>query len=283
MNPSNLGTNIFSEIMKPIKDSDKEFEESMNKRGDGLFKQVSDITDVKEESQFKEISKNQIDRQREIDIRRRLKNNIKVEYGKSLKDCLTIDKISYEKANEYTAKIDELPIYINYLASNNENDQFCGLVAIRKLLTQDKNQYIQEIIDNALVFPLSSALDHKLPEFCFEAIACISAISSGSSDQIKSLTNKGIHKKLVSLCDAQFFEIQEQAISAIGNMANDCALIRDAIINEGALDKLLFYLKTAERKSLVKNVLWAFSNFCKGRPPLGYDKISPVSIYYFSF
>lgn len=275
-------TSLFSEIMSQQnnkqKDSEKEFEDAMNKRGDGIFQQMSHISEIKQDEQTKEIARNQMERERTIDNRRRLKNNIRVDYGKSLKECLTIDLQSYEQAQKIEGQASEIDSYIKYLASDNQLEQYYGLVGIRKLLTLPNDPMIQEVIDKSIVFALVNTLDHKLPEFVYEAITCICAITSGNADQVKSVTIKGAHKKMITLCDSPFIEIQEQAIWGVGNLAADNIQIREQIINEGALNKLLFYLKSAERKSLVKNVIWAFSNFCKGKNPPKYEIISPVSL-----
>lgn len=279
-------TSLFSEIMSQQnnkqKDSEKEFEDAMNKRGDGIFQQMSHISEIKQDEQTKEIARNQMERERTIDNRRRLKNNIRVDYGKSLKECLTIDLQSYEQAQKIEGQASEIDSYIKYLASDNQLEQYYGLVGIRKLLTLPNDPMIQEVIDKSIVFALVNTLDHKLPEFVYEAITCICAITSGNADQVKSVTIKGAHKKMIALCDSPFIEIQEQAIWGVGNLAADNNQIREQIINEGALNKLLFYLKSAERKSLVKNVIWAFSNFCKGKNPPKYEIISPVSFFKFN-
>jgi len=283
-NNLNQPTSLFSEIMKQqaskqVKDADTQFEESMN-RGDGIFKQTTHISEIKDENQNMELTNKQNERQRTIENRRRLKHNIKVEFGKSVKDSLTIGSEAYKTAQNLEANPNDLDNYIKTLSSDNQLEQYYGLVAIRKLLTLPQDPLIGEIIDKSVVFALVNTLDHKLPEFVFEAIVCICSITSGTSDQIKSITSKGAQKKLIPLCDSQFIEIQEQAIWGVGNLSSENAQLRDQLVKEGALNKILFYLKNAERKSLVKNCIWSYSNFCKGKDP-DYSVLSPVS--YFSF
>ena len=61
-------TSLFSEIMSQQnikqKDSEKEFEDTMNKRGDGIFLQMSHISEIKQDEQTKEIARNQMERER---------------------------------------------------------------------------------------------------------------------------------------------------------------------------------------------------------------------------
>ena len=101
-NNLNQPTSLFSEIMKQqpskqVKDADTQFEESMN-RGDGIFKQTTHISEIKDENQNMELTNKQNERQRTIENRRRLKHNIKVEFGKSVKDSLTIGSEAYKTA-----------------------------------------------------------------------------------------------------------------------------------------------------------------------------------------
>ena len=66
-NNLNQPSSMFSEIMKQqatkqVKDSDTQFEESMN-RGDGIFKQTTHISEIKDENQNMELNSKQNERQ----------------------------------------------------------------------------------------------------------------------------------------------------------------------------------------------------------------------------
>ncbi len=86
---------------------------------------------------------------------------------------------------------------------------------------------------------------------------------------------KGGDKKFVQLCDSPFYEIQEQAILGIGNLATDSILLRDRLIEFGALDKVLFYLKTSENRNIIKTCSFCLTNFAKGTPSPPYEKMCP--------
>lgn len=275
--PSSLFAEIMKQQVNKPKDSESEFQETMNKRGDGLFQQTQHISEVKENTQTFELNRNQLDREKTIENRRRLKNNIKVDYGKSIKDSLTLDVQNYEQAQKFEAQPNDLDVYIKNLSSDNQLEQYFGLVGIRKLLTLPHDPLIQEVIDKSIVFALVNVLDHNLPEFVYEAVASICAITSGTSDQIASVTSKAGHKKLIALIDSPFIEIQEQAIWGVANIASENITLKEYCVKEGVLTKLLFYLKSAERKSLVKNVIWAFSQMLSDKTFPSYSVISPVS------
>ncbi len=132
-------TNMFSEITQrelgnKTKDKEEEFEETMNKRGAGLFKQMSTIEELKENIYSVEHTKAKNNIENEIDFKRRQKKKIPINYGKSLFDNLRIDKAIYDKSKEINVTFNDLDSLIVNLSSNNINDQYLALVGIRKLL-----------------------------------------------------------------------------------------------------------------------------------------------------
>ena len=68
----------------------------------------------------------------------------------------------------------------------------------------------------------------------------------------------------------------KKAIWVIGNIAGDSTLVRDKIIRMNCIEKIVFFLKTAERVQLVKNCIWALSNFCRGKPAPDFERVKPV-------
>jgi importin subunit alpha-1 len=77
------------------------------------------------------------------------------------------------------------------------------------------------------------------------------------------------------MIDFPIQEIQEQAIWAVGNIAGDSVKVRDRVIALGGLEKIIKYLATAERESLVKHCTWAISNFCRSKPAPAYEHLKP--------
>lgn len=272
---------MFAEISKKElenkpKNSEAEFEEKMNNKGDGIFKTISTIDEIKETTYNNELNKSKCNIENEIEIRRRLKHkSIPVGYGNSLFDNLQIDKGIFEKSKELNVTDKDIDILVAQLGTSNINDQYVGLVGIRKLLTSAYNAPVQEIIDRGVVFILINLLEHQLPEFVYEATICLTTICSGTSDQSNTVVMKGGAVRFIQLCDAKFFEIQEQAILGIGNLASDGYHLRDTLIELGALDKILFYLKTSEVRSLISNCLFCLTNFTRGTSAPPYEKLAP--------
>ena len=100
-------------------------------------------------------------------------------------------------------------------------------------------------------------------------------IASGTSEHTNSIITKGGISKIISLMDYPVQEIQEQAIWAIGNIAGDSIKVRDKVIQAGALEKIIKYLTTADRDSLIKQCVWSISNFCRSKPAPEYDILKP--------
>jgi importin subunit alpha-1 len=71
----------------------------------------------------------------------------------------------------------------------------------------------------------------------------------------------------------------KKAIWVIGNIAGESTAIRDKIIKMNCIEKIVFFLKTADRLQLVKNCLWALSNFCRGKQPPEYERVKQVVLY----
>ena len=67
----------------------------------------------------------------------------------------------------------------------------------------------------------------------------------------------------------------EQAIWGLGNIAGENHKIRDLVISAGAVAPISKILDQAPPgTSLVRNASWALSNFCRGRPPPDFSKVS---------
>lgn len=100
---------------------------------------------------------------------------------------------------------------IAYLRSEELNNQYRGLVGIRKIIALKMSQ-IQLAIDSGLVYDFIKILDHQLPEFQYEALWNLTNIASGTSDQVNSIVSKGGLIKIVKLIDSKVNEVQEQVV-----------------------------------------------------------------------
>ena len=93
-------------------------------------------------------------------------------------------------------------------------------------------------------------------------------MASGNVDQVQVLVEKGAITLFIDLLvNRQNDEIVEQACWALGNIAGDNRALRNLVLNGGAMKPLVKILESAPvESSMVRNVSWAISNLCRGKP-----------------
>ena len=69
-------------------------------------------------------------------------------------------------------------------------------------------------------------------------------VASGTTDQCRSVIDKGAINIFIKLLRSQYFGVIEQAIWALGNIASDSSFNRDAIIRNGGIPSLIHVLET---------------------------------------
>lgn len=124
--------------------------------------------------------------------------------------------------------------------------------------------------------PLINLLDSNFPEIVYESLWSLTNIAGGNNDYASSIVVKGGIPKIISLIDSPIMEIQEQAVWCLGNLASESNHIRDKIINLKGLDKIVSLLAKTDRNSLIKNIVWALTSFCRPDPPMPYEIVKPV-------
>lgn len=72
-------------------------------------------------------------------------------------------------------------------------------------------------------------------------------------------------------------DVREQAIWALGNIAGDCHLYRDAILGSGAMQALMHMVMHEQKITLVRNAVWCISNLCRGKPQPNFDQVWMIS------
>jgi len=78
-------------------------------------------------------------------------------------------------------------------------------------------------------------MNHHIAKFQFEAAWCLTNIASGTSDHVNTIIEQGALQSFVNLCDSQHIDVVEQVIWGLGNIAGDSPLIRDKVLESGAL------------------------------------------------
>eukprot|EP00494_Astrolonche_serrata_P030783 UN31051 len=164
------------------------------------------------------------------------------------------------------------------LRSGNAAEKEQTVEQVRKLLSIEKTPPIQSVINAGIVTDLMSLLkDSKNSmKLRFEAAWALTNVASGSSAHTKVVVDAGGVETFVKILASEDGDIKEQAVWALGNIAGDCADLRDRVLRADALTYLLQIFKDHQQNlGLLRNATWTLSNFCRGKPHADFEILKP--------
>jgi hypothetical protein len=166
---------------------------------------------------------------------------------------------------------DEVAAFVDGMKAKDEMARFRAVQGLRRHLSRTQRPPISEAIAYGALPPLVSFLsdDHDT-SMQFEAAWSLTNVASGSHAQTMAVVQHEAHVELVRLLSSQASNVAEQSIWAVGNISGDSPVLRDLIINTGALPPLLRLIDstfTTGNLSMQRNGVWALSNLLRGRPP----------------
>ena len=70
--------------------------------------------------------------------------------------------------------------------------------------------------------------------------------------------------------------MREQSAWCLGNVAGDCAALRNVVLDSNAMAPLLANIQQPATISLLRNCVWSLSNFCRGKPQPSIAAVQPA-------
>ena len=261
MNNSEMNYPCFiNNTIMNINDQDNEIEEKFKNRKE-TFNNQDDFFKVKENVIINELNTFNYMKKTILE-KKRIHMNINIEQIHPLKSKMTIPLDYFEQCNKMEIQLSQFNEIINNFKSNNKLIKYKGLVGIRKLISL-KDSPIRELINMNIITDLMLLLDTNFPEFQYESLSCLINISSGSSSKYNLIVSKGGIPKIIKLLDSDIEEIKIQAIWIIGNLASDKIKIRNTLINEKVIDKLIIILSSSNNNQIIKQTTRTLLHFFK--------------------
>lgn len=180
--------------------------------------------------------------------------------------------------HEIAQALNNLPTTVAALQSQIQSERYAACVALRKLLSIEKNPPIDQVIQSGAIAPLVVVLNSDPdPNNQFEAAWALTNVASGTTEQTQILLrNKGAEAFIGKINPNAPSLVKEQAVWAVGNIAGDSHACRDHLLHLGAMNLLLAETGEQVKTSLRRNVVWSISNLCRGKPAPPFENIAPA-------
>lgn len=152
------------------------------------------------------------------------------------------------------------------LAQSDRSKVFPAIKRLRKLLTSDTYNPIQETIDGgALPLLLRYAQCAEDAEVQSEAVGCLKGVTTGGADKIYPLVKKnGIEILGAILASPNSSEkSKEEAAWALGNIAGESSDLREAVLKSSVVPSLVQIVLEDPKFPLLRSCSWCLCTVCR--------------------
>lgn len=140
-----------------------------------------------------------------------------------------------------------------------------SLISIRRLLTLAPPPTMPAI-ELGLHSRLIELASHRSAQVRLESWWSLANLAVGSSGECGHLVKKGVIPCFLRSLNEKDPIMVEQGAWGIGNLCADSIEYRNMILEEGGLSLLLSAVNEHQEPRLMKVVIWAVANLCRGRP-----------------
>jgi len=219
------------------------------------------------------------------DEMRRRRNEVTVELRKNKRDESLLKRrnvpqseLTDEEDGDKTLNHTSLETIVENASSNQPRLQLSAVQAARKLLSNDRNPPIDDLINSGILPILVHCLQqHDQPNLQFEAAWALTNIASGTSSQTQAVVNAGAVPLFLQLLHSPHHNVCEQAVWALGNIIGDGPQLRDYVITLGVVEPLLSFITPDIPIQFLRNVTWVIVNLCRNKdPPPPLDTIRQI-------
>lgn len=148
--------------------------------------------------------------------------------------------------------------------------------AVRKMLSASGDPPINYILSQGLCEPLVKHLYSKCGVTQTEAAWALTNISCGDSSQTLAVVNAGGIPGLTHVFDSNSVDAVEQAIWALSNIAGDGCHLRDQVLADGVVHKVMRHIVSERTGDFLPNLTWMLSNLCRNKPAPALSLIEPL-------
>jgi importin subunit alpha-6/7 len=178
------------------------------------------------------------------------------------------------------------PIF-QLLFSSINHQELEGLRKIRKQVSIENDPPLLELIQTNVLPKLIEMAYSRSKDFIFELCWVLCNIGSGCSKCSQYLLDIKALDFLYNVfdIDPNSFDLQDQIIWTVGNIAGESPAFRNIVIESSIFAKILQYANRFplgdDNKS--NNLVWAMSNLCRGKPPPSSQILKLLDQYFVGF